>query len=293
MPPSNLLFALFSGSGIGLLIGVLMGTTVTATVGVIIGALASGLAVLLGLNDQHFSNTKAIRIGSFGFACVFGAYLGIYARAHDVLSPQPEAPSSLAQQKAEYLALGFNEKEVLDFIAFSQFGIRNPDWVLASESLVAASGGAAEVELLKQKSGMTLLFGAEVNLGKCAELAGPRADFELIDVVEVFDIAGGVWRTLAFSVQEKIGDPNGVPLLLATRDAFCDNDDQGIAKISDQDCKQLSVVGNDYRVQMRQFESLGGVWQELADGVQGLDMDNNDKVQALELLRYDLCKPDK
>jgi len=293
MPPSNLLFALFSGSGIGLLIGVLMGTTVTATVGVIIGALASGLAVLLGLNDQHFSNAKAIRIGSFGFACVFGAYLGIYARAHGVLSPDPEPPPILAQQKAEYLALGFSEKEALDFIAFSTFGIKNPDWVLASESGAAASTGSSGVESLQEKARMTLLFGAEVDLDKCDELAGPRADFDLRDVVEVFDIAGGVWKTLAISVRDNIGDPDAVPLLLATRDAFCSRDSQGIARISDQDCKQISIAGDDYRTRLQQFESLDGVWQRLAEGVQGLGMDDTRKNLALKILLQDLCKPDK
>lgn len=293
MPPSNLLFALFSGSGIGLLIGVLMGTSVTATVGVIIGALASGLAVLLGLNDQHFSNAKAIRIGAFGFACVLGAYLGIYARAHGVLSPEPEPPPTLAQQKIEYLALGFTEKQALDFIAFSRFGIKNPGWVLASESRATKAVGASGAESLKEKAGMTLLFGAEVDLDKCDELAGPRAGSELLDVVDVFDIAGGVWKTLAISVKDNIGDPDGVPLLLATRKAFCSRDSQGIARISDQDCKRLGITGDDYQARLQQFESLGGVWQRLAKGVRGLNMDDTRKDLALGILRQDLCKPDK
>jgi len=293
MPSSNLFPALFSGSGIGLLIGVLMGTTVTPTVGVIIGALASALAVLLGLNDKHFSNAKAIRIGSFGFACVLGAYLGIYARAHGLLSPEPEPPPTLAQQKAEYLGLGFSEKDALDFIAFSRFGIRNPDWILAGNTGATASNGAMEAESLQAKARMTLLFGAEVDLDKCDELKGPRADFELDDVVEVFDIAGGVWKTLAISVRDNIGDPDGVPLLLATRDAFCDADSQGIARISDQDCKQLEITGDDSRMRLQQFESLGGVWQRLAEEVRDIDMDSTRKNLALEILRRDLCKPDK
>ncbi len=69
------LVAFYSGSGIGLAIGVMMGLAVSPTVGVIIGTLAAALAGLLGLNDGLFSNNKAIRVGSFGFALVIGDFL--------------------------------------------------------------------------------------------------------------------------------------------------------------------------------------------------------------------------
>lgn len=280
----NLVLALFSGSGIGLLIGVLMGISVTPTVAVIIGALASGLAVLLGLNDQHFNNAKAVRLGGFGFACVLGIYCGLYARTHQMLSPTAAPPPSLSEQKAEYVGIGFSDREALDFIAFERFKIKNPSWILVGEPAGAAGGG----ESLAEKAKMTLLFGAEVDLDKCDELAGPQPDFDLLDVVDTFDIAGGVWRSLAFSVRDEIGAPAGVPLLLAARDAFCDQGGQGMAKISDRDCEQLDAPASGGRV--AQFEALGGAWQRLGAAVEGLDMDEAGKAAALALLQRDLCK---
>jgi hypothetical protein len=286
----NLVLALFSGTGIGLLIGVLMGISVTPTVAVIIGALASGLAILLGLNDEHFNNAKAVRIGGFGFACVLGIYFGLYARTHQMLSPEPVPPPSLAEQKAEYVAMGFSEREALDFIAFSRFRIKNPSWILVGEPGAAPAGAGGGGESLAEKAKMTLLFGAEVNLDKCDELDGPKADFDLIDVVDVFDIAGGVWRSLAFSVRDEIGAPHGVPLLLAARDAFCDQGGQGMTKISDRDCQQLEASGSGDRTRAQQFEALGGAWQRLGVAVEGLGMDEAGNAAALALLQRDLCR---
>lgn len=281
----NLAVAFYGGSGIGLLIGVLMGTTVTPTVSVIIGALASGLAVLLGLNDQYFNNAKAIRIGSFGFACVFGAYLGIYVRSHNLLSPDPPPEPTLADQKAEYLALGFSEREALDFIAFSEFGLRNPAWSVVGE----ARRGEASASL-DAKRESSLLFGAEVDLDKCAELEGTRADFGLADVVNNFDIADGIWRTLAFAIRDEIGEPHGPALLLATRDAFCAGGGTGVTRVDDEDCKQLAEHASDDEDLMQQLVALDGAWRRLAAEVQALDMDEADKTKGLAVLRRGLCK---
>lgn len=119
------LVALFSGAGIGLAIGVMMGLAVSPTVGVIIGTLASLLAVLLGLNDKHFTRAKGLRIGAFGFATVLGALFGIYIRAHNILSP------GIEEQKAQYIRMGYTQKQALDFIAYKNFGILNEDWKMA------------------------------------------------------------------------------------------------------------------------------------------------------------------
>jgi len=118
--------AFYSGVGIGLLIGVLMGLAVSPTVGIIIGALASSLAILLGLNDAHFSDAKAIRIGSFGFACVLGALLGIFIRTNSLLAPD------IKTQFQNYIDVGFTNEQALDFIAYERFGILNKEWKLYS-----------------------------------------------------------------------------------------------------------------------------------------------------------------
>ncbi len=278
----RLSIAFYSGSGIGLLIGVLMGTSVTETVGVIIGALAAALAVLLGLDDQHFNEAKAVRIGSFGLACVVGAYLGIYVRSHNLLSP---AEPTLADQAAEYQSLGFTKQEALDFIA-----PRKPRRAPPNSGDTGDAGQLDNLASLEHKRTSSLLFGAEVNLDKCAELEGTRADFELDEVVNNFDIAGGVWRDLAESVSADVDMPHRRALLLATRDAFCAEGSSGMAKVADADCKQLDKLAPDYTVHRQQFAAPGGAWQRLASTVDDLDMDEASSGAALDMLARILCK---
>ena len=277
----RLSIAFYSGSGIGLLIGVLMGTSVTETVGVIIGALAAALAVLLGLDDQHFNEAKAVRIGSFGLACVVGAYLGIYVRSHNLLSP---AKPTLAEQAAEYQSLGFTKQETLDFIAPSKPRPATPNAGDAGDA-----GESDNLASLEHKRTSSLLFGAEVDLDKCAELEGTRADFQLDEVVNNFDIAGGVWRTLAETVSLEIDPPYRRVLLIATRDAFCADGSSGMAKIADADCRQLDERASDYTTRRQQFVTQGGAWQRLASTVDDLNMDERSKAAGLDILARILC----
>ena len=107
--PSNTI-SIFSGAGIGLMVGLLLGLSANATVGIFIGAVGTGLAALLGLNDRHFSTAKGLRIGAFGVAAAVGAPGGIFIRDHGLVSP------SLADIKAEYLALGFDTAQALEFL---------------------------------------------------------------------------------------------------------------------------------------------------------------------------------
>ena len=271
--------ALFSGIGIGLLVGILMGTTVEPVVSIVVGALASGLALLLGLNDQNFGNAKALRIGSFGIACIVGSYLGIYVRSHNLLSPpQP----SMAEQKAEYVQLGFEDREALDFIAYERFGVRNPAWNISAAAVDAAN--------LKKKAATSQLFGAEVNLDKCDELESTRADFSLKDAAGNFEIAGGIWETLAIAVRDEIGDPYGVPLLLATRDAFCESGDKGLTRVDDLDCERLSDIGSDFDVARQRFVALGGAWRRLAETIDGIEANDAVKRKGLTVVRDNLCR---
>jgi hypothetical protein len=113
---SGLKYAFYGGGGIGLLFGVIMGTSITPTVATVLGALVAILSAVLGLNDSQFTHAKAVRIGSFGLACVLGAYIGLYVRSHNLLSP------SLASLKAQYLEIGSSEKQALQFITYKEFG---------------------------------------------------------------------------------------------------------------------------------------------------------------------------
>jgi hypothetical protein len=107
----NLALSFYSGAGIGILFGIIMGLSVSPTVAIVLGALTAILAAILGLNDLSFSNAKAVRIGSFGFACVLGILAGLYIRTHDTLSPSSEV------LMAEYQRLGFSDEQAREFIA--------------------------------------------------------------------------------------------------------------------------------------------------------------------------------
>ena len=136
---NNLKLSLYGGAGIGLLFGVIMGTSITPTVATMFGTLTTLLAAILGLNDAYFSNAKAVRVGSFGFACVIGAYMGLFVRTHNLLSP------SLITLKDNYIAAGFSEEQALNFIAQKEFGM-----------FIQASDVAEDVSVTRELSGSEL-----------------------------------------------------------------------------------------------------------------------------------------
>ena len=72
----------------------------------------SSLAIFLGFGDGEHSQIKSLRIGAFGILAALSALLGVYIRANGLLSP------SLESLKADYVALGYSEKEALEFIKF-------------------------------------------------------------------------------------------------------------------------------------------------------------------------------
>lgn len=119
-PPTqtSLASSVFAGVGIGLMVGLMLGLANPAgdgksTVAIFVGAVGAALAVLLGLNDRHFSVAKAMRIGSFGLAAVIATPTGIAIRAHDLLAPPTPPVPSLAEKKKELEDLGYKEPQLL------------------------------------------------------------------------------------------------------------------------------------------------------------------------------------
>ena len=104
---ASIAVSVFSGASIGLMIGMLLALSVSPTVGIFISALGTGLGVLLGLNDSHFSKAKGIRIGALGLSLLVGVATGLYVRTHALLSPSLEA------QRDEYIKLGYSKAETL------------------------------------------------------------------------------------------------------------------------------------------------------------------------------------
>lgn len=234
--PVNLKLALFAGSGIGLLFGMIIGTSITPTVATILGALTTLLAAILGLNDRHFNDAKAVRVGAFGFACVLGAYLGLFVRAHNVFSP------SIITLKETYLEVGFSEQQALNFIAFKEFGITlaTPETVIdVNESRALSTDDTNNekhvtptpvVELSRvnshaNKQHSSVLFSAPVELSGCDELAYSDNTLPLDELMNNFELTGGVWEDLSIALSDDYSDQEQKSLLLLVRDVACKVED--------------------------------------------------------------------
>jgi hypothetical protein len=119
---TSLVASVFAGMGIGLMVGLLLGLANPPpgggqpTVAIFIGAVGAALAVLLGLNDRHFSTAKGLRIGAFGLAVIFAAPIGIYVRAHELLAPVLPSAPTLVERKAELIELGYEKTEALKIL---------------------------------------------------------------------------------------------------------------------------------------------------------------------------------
>lgn len=276
------LLSVFAGSGIGVLIGVLMGLAVSPTVGIIIGALASSLALILGLNDQHFSRSKALRIGCFGFACVLAAPLGIYVRTHSLLVP------SLEEQLSQYTSVGFSEEEARAFVQHTRFGIVSPDWKMAQGGAVATPAGKAApgpVAPLAQAAMAGVLFSADVDYSSCDDLANTTAELDVDDVVGNFRFTGGFWEDLADAVEGLPREARS-PALLMVRDGLCT---QGY-EIEDDGCRRLAVgSASDEATVQSAFSELGGLWQSLAEAASA-SIEEGDRGRVLLTLKEVMCR---
>jgi hypothetical protein len=258
--------ALYSGAGIGLLIGVLMGLAVSPTVGIIIGALASSLALILGLNDKHFSNAKAIRIGSFGFACVLGALLGIFIRTNSLLAP------NLKSQYEKYREIGFEHDEALDFIAYERFGILNKDWKIYSstQDSTNSAGNSGQstpsaAELVHRGS-FVGLYSAEVNESDCENLNSLGPDDSLPLIFQRFETTGTFWKGIVAGVETEIQTNDQKSAMLAIRDGFCKSESK---TITDADCEKLKDFSPDASTEemISYLNDNGGTWKSLSESI--------------------------
>jgi len=289
------MLSLFGGAGIGLLFGVIMGTSTTPTVGIVLGALTAVLAAILGLNDKHFTNAKAVRIGAFGFACVLGAYSGLFVRSHNLLSPSPEA------LKAEYVQLGFSESQALQLVLYKEFGgtannspaISNPHPTRDSmSSLANANELGLKLELPSTQSKQvanqhsSLLFSADINITGCDELKDTDASLPNGEVINNFMLTGGLWENLANQVEKAVDSPYQTPVLLASRNAICLEPE---LSISAADC-DVNQPNNNANVQLVSgMAQPSSVWTNLAHTINETNMPVEKKSHAMALMKSAIC----
>ncbi|KZN59734.1 hypothetical protein [Pseudoalteromonas luteoviolacea] len=281
----NLKIALFGGAGIGLLFGVVMGTSVTPTVTMLLGALTTILAAILGLNDRHFNDAKAVRIGAFGVACVLGAYLGIYVRSHNLLAP------SLKDLKGQYMAVGYTEQQALQLLTLKEFGLNlsqvSPESYPQKTDSEPLQGNEiplvhdAQVARMNNQHS-SLLFSAAVEVSGCDELAYTDETLALDEVLNNFELTGGVWAQLAENVSSVYTTNEQKGVLLATRDALC------MSRDSIEHCPD-GVTWSQLSSLSSAQTKLGPNWQPIFDSISEAKITDEQKFSILKLTHHTLC----
>lgn len=259
--------AFFSGGGLGIAVGIFMGLATSPTVGVVIGAIASSLAIFLGFGDGEHSHIKSIRIGAFGIMAAIFALLGVYIRANNLLSP------SLESLKAQYMELGFEEQEALDFIKFKEFGILQEGWRMAGGDSTAGAN---------QQSGRSLLFSSG---------AVTRSDCEKFDfneftslkiILNNLSFLDESWKKMANEVQKQFSDEEEQRKILLFLSQFaCDS---RASELKCGDLSQLDDSSNNAQV-LNTFNALGAIGKE----VTSQSAQFSDQKKVLLLLANTLC----
>lgn len=254
------LVSLFSGAGIGLMVGILLGLANSPMVGVLAGAVGAMLAAVLGLNDTHFTTAKGLRIGAFGIAVAIAAPAGLYARNHRLLHP---TPAMLADRKAEYLALGLEEEEVLDLLRewLATPAAPNGDSTSVRRRLAASGGGAQSLATIAPVPQVVVRTSERgVELANCRELVRLGDAMSVAQVIGALDADGARWRTLADRVKESLNGDDQKRLLLLARDEVCPREDEAPPSApSVEQCRQLDVAVADPETEMRGAYTSAGL----------------------------------
>jgi hypothetical protein len=279
----NLKLSLFGGAGIGLLFGIIMGTSVEPLVTTMFGALTAILAAILGLNDKNFNNAKAVRIGAFGFFCVIGAYFGLFVRSHNLLSP------SLVGMKEEYLAVGYTEQQALNFITQKAFGTAlYPGTSSSSDGIdnvdVTSAIAVIDSSVIKQHS--SLLFSAPVELSGCDELEYTDDSLPLEEIVNNFELTGGVWETLGLHVAENVIEDRQKSILLSVKDSACQ-----VNNVDEDSCSTIDqyLLQQSYQEVLLSIAGLNDGWKKIANSIDESELSLEEKTLSLTLVKNTLC----
>ncbi len=274
--PFKIFAAIFNGVGVGILLGLLLGLAVSPVVSGFIGALSSILGLLLGLSEKLLSPVKSIRIGAFGLSCVGGILLGIFIRTNNFLSPE------LSSLKAEYISLGYSEKEALSFIAFQEFGLADSEWVGGTEN-------TAEEEESQ-----------EVENGEATQLT--EAENEETEI-QATDKDGNASVNKASHIPEKSEEEkpevktvsnSGGRTLLNTESSTVQNRRASVLFSSDVDVDQCYILdmadaSMDANEIVNSFEMAGDTWGTIAKNLQKNIKDDKNLKKALLLTKDGRC----
>lgn len=257
--------AILNGMGVGLLLGLLLGLAVSPVVSGIIGTLSSLLVVLLGLNDKYLTIVKGLRIGAFGLFAVAGIVLGIYIRAHNLLSP------TTVDLRTEYRAAGFDSTQSLYYVARRVFNYVPPGWFGTDANPTAQANGAnATAQAATSDPGnmaafshSSVLFSSTVDARACDFLQSAKADWPASEIINSFSSAGGTWEELALNLNKTLPEITFVPAMLTLRDSFCQLEYSG--DITIQNTLQVNQLNDSNTLDeiTSALKSSGESWQRI------------------------------
>jgi hypothetical protein len=238
---------------------------VSPVVSGIIGTLSSLLVVLLGLNDKYLTIVKGLRIGSFGLFAVAGIILGIYIRAHNLLSP------TTIDLRTEYRAAGFDSTQSLYYVARRVFNDVPPGWFGTDATPTAQATGentkaqdaTPAASNFVAMSHSSVLFSSTVDARACDFLQSAKADWPASEIINSFRSAGGTWAELAVNLNKFMPEASFVPAMLALRDSFCELEYSG--DITIENTLQVSQLNDTNTLDeiTAALKSSGESWQRI------------------------------
>lgn len=144
----------FGTLGFSLFLGTLVGLSSAPVVGIILAALAGliGLVVGAGRNARveaigEITSIEFPLLGIFGIFALAGVLLGLYVRTENPWG------ASIVEQKAEWIAAGYEETQANSLVIFQEIGLTPPGWTPSQETgnpgidkpvLFAGSAGATD-----------------------------------------------------------------------------------------------------------------------------------------------------
>jgi hypothetical protein len=205
---------IYSGAGIGLLVGVLLGLSISPVVGSVVAGLTALLAAFFGLTEnksilhnpgenersQQQSRLIALRVGSFGFACIIGVFLGVFVRANDLLS------ESYADKKEAWTKIGIGDSLASQLVVYSELGISPHSWKVNS---------AGKENTLADN---TVLF---ETIGENSNDMAVERYASVSEAINAWKMQGGLWQKFGRIIEENVPPQNQKKAMNDTWRALC------------------------------------------------------------------------
>ena len=142
----------------------------------------------------------------------------------------------------------------------------------------------ANTQISQQHS--SVLFSAPVELSGCDELELTDNSLPLDEVLNNFELTGGVWEELAIVVSTEVTSDKQKLILLTTKDAVCQIDN-----VQEESCEALTpeLVKPNVQTVLSVIKNYNDKWLTVALSIDGSALSEEDKLHAIRLAKNTLC----